>query len=142
MPEKKPDERRVKVRVPFIYGIEFEDAGESTLSADPAAPAKASPIKINDISSDGMQIVLQQFVPKEAKVKLSIKFPRPRHALHVPGEDDSIDCKVEAKIQWIRQNGGGKGYSAGIHFTRYEGKAAETINRYIEEKIDLKDELL
>ena len=142
MGEKKPDERRVKVRVPFIYGIEFEDAGESTLNADPAGQGKEKPIKINDISTDGMQVTLQQFIPKDARVKLSIKFPRPRNALARPRASGSVDCKVEARVQWIRQSANGKGYGAGLHFTKYEGNAAEVINHYIEEKIILKEELL
>jgi hypothetical protein len=133
-------EKRAKLRIPFIYGIEFEQAADSTLSSKDFLKDEETAVVIKDISQDGIQIVTPRFIPESTSVKLILRFPKPR-LIQREGPED-YDCVVSAQIRWIDKNKSGKGFRAGLLFTRFEGNARTIINRYLDSHIIVEEEEL
>jgi hypothetical protein len=138
--EKKGSEKRTKVRIPFIYGIEFEQAPDSTLSSRDFFKDEQTNVIIKDVSQDGIQIVTPKFIPEGTMVKLILRFPRPRTISR--NTADTLDCAVQAQVRWIDKNKTGKGFRAGVNFVRYEGNAQEVINKYLDDNIVIEEEEL
>jgi len=134
-------EKRKKVRIPFIYGIEFDDAGEVTLLSNQHIKEGETKITIKDISADGMQITSQQLIPEGAEIKLLIRFPRWRG---VPKDIviEDTNCVIHARVQWTCKNSGEKGFRAGLMFTRLRSESREIINRYLDDNIIIEEELM
>ncbi|MFH0921590.1 MAG: PilZ domain-containing protein [Fibrobacterota bacterium] len=134
-------EKRKKVRIPFIYGIEFDDAGEVTLLTDKHIKEGETKITIKDISADGMQIASLQFIPEGAEIKLLVRFPRWRG---VPKDIviEDTNCVIHARVQWTCKNSSEKAYRAGLLFTKLRDESREIINRYLDDNIIIEEELM
>ena len=134
-------EKRKKVRIPFIYGIEFDDAGEVALLTDKPATDGESKISIKDISADGMQISSQSFIPEGSEVKLLVRFPRWRG---VPKDIviEDTNCVINARVQWTCKNANEKAYRAGLMFTKLRPESRDIINRYLDDNIIIEEELM
>jgi hypothetical protein len=131
--EKGFTEKRRAVRIPFIYGIEFEQCKDSSLSAKDFFKDQYTNVLIKDISKDGLQIITPKFIPEGTEVKLTLRFPRLRT---VPKEFiDDVDCTVFAEVKWIDKNTEGKGFKAGVHFSRFIENAKEVVNKYLDDNI-------
>lgn len=136
--EQDYSEKRRAVRIPFIYGIEFEQTKDSTLSAKDFFKDKDTNVIIKDISAEGIQVVTPKFIPDGTEVKLTLRFPRMRS---VPKEYvENEDCTVQAIIKWIDKNREGKGFRAGLFFTDYVDNAQEIINKYLDDNIVIEED--
>ena len=133
--EKDPQfrERRNKVRIPFIYGIEFEQAKDSTLSAKDFFKDQDTNIIIRDISAIGIQILTSKYIPEGIAVRLVLRFPTQRK-LHIEYVDD-IDCIVHAQVKWVKKISTERGFRAGLLITKFEGNAKEIIRNYLDYNI-------
>ena len=138
--QKRGPEKRSKLRIPFIFGIEFDQAPDSTLSSRDFFKDEEAVMVIKDISQDGIQIVTPKFIPEKTVVKLSLRFPRPR--LFQREAVEGLDCTVMAQVRWIDKNKTGKGFRAGLLFTRFDGNARFVINRYLDDNIVIEEEEL
>ncbi|OGS35987.1 MAG: hypothetical protein A2293_06180 [Elusimicrobia bacterium RIFOXYB2_FULL_49_7] len=139
-PVKKGSEKRTKLRIPFIYGIEFEQAADSTLKAENFRSNDEITILIKDLSLEGIQVVTPHFLPEGTPVKLTLRFPKPRFLSR--SKENEFDCNVTAKVRWIDKNKTGKGFRAGLLFTHYEGNARTLINKYLDDNIVIEEEEL
>jgi hypothetical protein len=140
MAESDYKEKRTKIRIPFVYDIEFDDAAETVLSLGGIFSGKVTKIKINDISADGIQIMLPEFIPQGARAKLSLQFPRWR-GMPKNMVEESTSCTVFARIQWIREDQSGQ-FRAGLMFLKLSDEARTMIDRYLEENISITDEMM
>ncbi|OGJ84651.1 MAG: hypothetical protein A2268_11550 [Candidatus Raymondbacteria bacterium RifOxyA12_full_50_37] len=140
MEDKKIEEKRTSIRIPFVYDIEFDDADQTTLALGGFFTEKNTPIKINDISADGLQVAVPDFLAKGTKVKLSLKFPRWRGVSKEIVEENT-ECVVTAKIQWITKDRTG-GFRAGLMFINLTSEARHMIYKYLEDHISITDEML
>lgn len=140
MGEQENREKRRKVRIPFIYGIEFDDAEDGViLSADPKTPAPATNVVLKDISADGIQIACPRLVTEGSQVRLLIRFPRRRDQ---PRDElmDETECMVMAKVRWVAKNQAEKGFRVGLLFVSPDTRAREMIDRYLDENIVVEDD--
>jgi len=136
--EERDVEKRTKVRIPFIYGIEFEQAEDSMLSSKDFFRDQDTNIIIKDISVDGIQIISHKFIPKGTEVKLILRFPRLRS---IPkGFVEDIDCAIYALVKWIDKDKTGKGFCAGLYFTKFIENAKEVISKYLDDNISIEED--
>lgn len=122
-------EKRSKVRIPLIYGIEFDDP---KIKAEYGNNIFTSKIKINDISADGIQLTLPNFLPSGTSVKLSIELPRPR----TKTKSSNDECIVKAIVRWVKKSTKKKGFLTGLMFSEFENDSKSIINTYLENNID------
>ena len=139
MEEPSGKERRRKVRIPFIYGIEFDDVEEAALLSDNPSVEKDIRIALKDVSADGLQVSSPKFFAQGTEVKIMLKFPRWRG---VPKDliVEETSCMVQAKVCWVVKNQADKTFRLGLMFTKLSTEAREIINRYLEENIIIEDE--
>ncbi len=139
MEEPKGRERRQKVRIPFVYGIEFDDVEDTAVLSGSSAVERDTRISLKDISSDGLQVASPKFIAEGVEVRILLKFPRWRG---VPKDIivEETGCVVHAKVQWVAKNQSDKSFRIGLMFTKVSIEAREIINRYLEENIIIEDE--
>jgi len=132
-------EKRRKVRIPFIYGIEFDDAEEAVMFQDDTQADISTKIVLKDISSDGLQISCPRFFAQGTPVKLTLKFPRWRGVPKDVKVEDS-QCMVYAKVRWVAKNQAEKSFRLGLLFTKLEPRSREMIDRYLDDNIVVEEE--
>jgi hypothetical protein len=138
--DSKFRDRRTKVRIPFIYGIEFEQAEDSTLSAEEFFKDQDTNVIIRDISESGIQILSPKYIPEGIEVRLVLRFPRHRKA---PVEYvDNVDCIVHAQVKWVKKVSTEKGFRAGLLFTKFEGNAEEIVRKYLKYNITSEEDVI
>jgi c-di-GMP-binding flagellar brake protein YcgR len=139
MEDPKGKERRRKIRIPFVYGIEFDDVEEAALVPDTPAVESNIKIALKDISADGLQVSSPKFFAEGSDVKVLLKFPRWRG---VPKNIilEETNCVVQAKVCWVAKNQAEESYRLGLLFAKLEPGAREIIDRYLEDNIVSEDD--
>jgi c-di-GMP-binding flagellar brake protein YcgR len=136
-----PKENRQKVRIPFIYGIEFDDADEAIIVSDGTNTSGSTRIILKDISQDGVQIASPRPMEQGREVRVMIRFPKKRGTPRTSTNSDTV-CQVQAIVRWISKHPAEKFYRVGLGFTKLSPADRQTIDRYLDENIVADEELL
>jgi len=136
-----PKEKRKKVRIPFIYGIEYDDADDAVIISDGTNSSDSTRIILKDISQDGVQIASPRPMEQGREISVMLKFPRWRG---IPRKNSNANttCKVQAVVRWVSKHPAEKFYRIGLGFTNLTTVDRQTIDRYLDENILADEELL
>ncbi|MBL8025801.1 MAG: PilZ domain-containing protein [Fibrobacteres bacterium] len=135
-----PKEKRKKVRIPFIYGIEFDDADDAVVITD-GSSSPLTKIILKDISQDGIQVASPKPMEQGREVRITLKFPRWRGAPKKSTAAEGI-CNVQAVVRWIAKHPAEKYYRIGLGFTKLSPSDRQIVDRYLDENIVADEELL
>ncbi len=134
-------EKRKKVRIPFIYGIEYDDADDAVVIGDGTGQNANTKIILKDISQDGIQIASAKPLEQGREIKIFLRFPRwrgvPRNVM--VGEKS---CRVSAVVRWVAKKPSEKYYRMGLGFVNLSQNDRQLVDQYLEENIVADEDLL
>ncbi len=87
--------------------------------------AKSEGFLTRDISSSGVRFLIRDFVPKGAKLELTV---------NVPGMHFSFQTRAE--VRWIRKDPSGERYEVGVEFVNIPKDAQVHLIAYINSMLE------